>query len=265
MNKRGMAVEALIKGILMLLIAVVLISVAVRFAQFYGTESKIEKCRLSVLANSRVNAAAEGSVLKFYMGVTDLPISCPAPVTEITGKLGEQKLKVAEELRSCWYKMGEGNLKVFGTDYVAIASNLGDKAMCLVCSQFKTKDNIYGAEFKNFLSAQNISGKIITYQQYLSLDRFKDYYIIKNFDTQSKMWINTLDTPGTLNTPGSSAIVKDKDYFVVFMRAPINYIQTMIGELYLNSNTKEDQYIMIIPKEDLAKSDRCYNLFWEKE
>ncbi len=261
LKKRGIAMETLVQAIIVVVIFFALIYLASLFLEASSEKAVIEKCRISVLANSKVHEV-EGKSLTQVAVSTDIPISCPAPKKEVSGKyLTEQFYAISEELRNCWYKMGEGKLQVFGKDYFGdlnILEKNKNSAYCLVCSQFTTSvDRLDKKLFGEFVLKQQMPGKLITYAQYLraatATGVSKDFFY--EFDSTTKKF-------------GPAAEIKPKsEYLVVFTRVPNSYVEPFINQYFFDVDTKllvEEQNMMIVPKADLANSGMCYKLFWER-
>ncbi len=262
LKKRGIAVETLVQGIIVVVVFFALLSLASLFLNSSSEKAVIEKCRISTLANSKTHEY-EGDAGAQLAVSTDIPISCPAPNKQVSGKyLTEQFYAISEELRNCWYKMGEGQLKIFGKDYIGDQSLLENTntAYCLVCSQFTTSvDRLDKKLFGEFVLKQQMPGKLMTYAQYLrsatATGVSKDFFY--EYDNAAKKF-------------GSASGIKPKaEYLVVFTRVPKSYaggvMQYLLADRGVSANQlAELQNIMIVPKADLANSGMCYKLFWER-
>jgi len=130
------------------LVAIILVAVtAIILFSFSGelfakgkSASDIEACRLSVIAQSKTKIA----------GRTSVSLKCPRREivffnnkVEINGKKSSGydfkhlsrdivNMVLAEELRLCWYRMGEGKEEVFGEDLI-----LDFNIVCSICSDIK--------------------------------------------------------------------------------------------------------------------------------
>lgn len=257
LKKRGLAMETLMQIIIVLVIFFALFYLASLFLDASSEQAVIEKCRISVLANSKTHEIGGKTGAQILVS-TDLPISCPAPKKQVSGKyLTEQFYGIAEQLRNCWYKMGEGKLEVFGKDYLgdlAILETKKNAAYCLICSEFRTsKDKLDKDLFGKFVGGQQMPGKLITYAQYLgsatATGVSKDFF----YEFTAKQF-------------GPAADIKpESEYLVVFTRVPDTYLSNF-AKLYFTGYESliEQQNMMIVPKADLANSGMCYKLFWER-
>ncbi|MFA5141461.1 MAG: hypothetical protein WC471_00640 [Candidatus Woesearchaeota archaeon] len=253
MDKRGLDNTIIFEVILAIVVAIVLIIFAVELVTMSKSESIIDSCRLSILANSKLHESLENSATKIAY-TKDITVRCPAPTTQIKGEsLPEQYRQVAEDMRSCWYKMGEGKLKVFGTDYVQGTLDTKQKGICLICSEFSTQDILDTDKLGTFIETKNFSNSGETYLQYLNS--------AKSYNNVGLQFFREYDNENFVLAP---SIKKDSGYFIVFVRAPVSYFKKYLSQLVLSEGITESQTIMVMPKEDLAKSGSCEKLFWQK-
>lgn len=252
MKKRGIAYETLVKVMMWAVVLLGLSILAVQFVRFTLDEGSIERCRFSVLTNSKVHESTETTHVAIVSKV-DVPIDCPAHEIEIESKnKAEQVRLIGEELRSCWYKMGEGNLKVFGTNYITET----DESFCVICSQFKTGDNLEPSIIDKYLNdpEKKIPGKDVTYSQYIGLLNNAASSIFYDFDEHERKFTNQ-----------DIAVAMNEEYLVTFYRAPDNYLTKFFAEKVYNTVLNDVQGLMVIPKAELAESGMCKKLFWKRE
>ena len=129
---------ALATIILVLVVAFILLNWAGTFASILKKGSDIEVCRLSVLAQAQTK----------LLGQTPVSLKCSRRQVklfndkiEINGKK-ESKYEfkevddnivnklIAEELRLCWYMMGEGEINVFRQNII-----VNTDTVCVVCAE----------------------------------------------------------------------------------------------------------------------------------
>ena len=96
------------------------------------------RCQKSVVSYSRLKAMP---IPAFMSGGTarEENIDCPVRYVSIPkGSANDQRKMVAEQMKQCWYNMGEGNLVLFSTG----------KKFCTICALIEFKDK--SAELKEF-------------------------------------------------------------------------------------------------------------------
>lgn len=244
MNKKAEEpASALSTIITVLAVSLILILATIALVKWIYGETPIEVCRLSVLANSKVHEINEktGSkgaeaVGEQLMGISlskDIPLECPASNIELSGDLKTQEYQIAEELRSCWYKMGMGNLEVFGTEYLISQGNY-----CLVCSEFASKDEIQPLIFLDYLKTTNAGNTGKTYSQYLAIGK------------EEKL--------------AATGIKPNTDYLIVYLRSSKSYAGTAITDYFYPGTGIENQSMIVVPKPELANSKLCDKLYWER-
>ena len=159
-NNKGVITQQFALMVILVIAAIVLLSTTIGFVTIFKAKSDIEVCRLSVLAQAQTK--------KF--GPIDLPSSiisldCPRRhveffnnKVEIDGKkskdykFGELKEEnvnkvIADELASCWYKMGEGIINVFEQEVI-----VGRDYVCLICAEKDFDKKTEKTNFKNLVS-----------------------------------------------------------------------------------------------------------------
>ncbi|MBW3017115.1 hypothetical protein KY316_01980 [Candidatus Woesearchaeota archaeon] len=147
-------------AISMALIVVILIIIALfigNSAKQIGEKSKDLSCRKSVEISTRDDIGISATSLDY----AEL-INCPTHYLKIdTSDSNSANKAIAEELRKCWYKMGEGKLpKLFQHQ---------DAVFCVVCSVIEEWEG--GKPITNFdtwLKDNKIEGKDETYLEYLT-------------------------------------------------------------------------------------------------
>ncbi len=204
-SKKGdLAVEELLKWIIVLVFILILAGVSKPLYSFITQKSSVEVCRESALLQSTTKTLGkthlELACPRTYLDITDTKIisdfkdSVPVRIQgykdeqlvstydDLTSSQQESLVNTvfAEEMRECWYKMGEGNLAVF-------PQPLGTEGtvLCLVCSQiqFHSLDTKQTALFP-YLKQEKIQkehAKDRTYYEYLNVDYYSKYGTEKPF------------------------------------------------------------------------------------
>ena len=179
---KGMITQQLVLIIILLVSAVVLFAATSSFTNIFKNKSDIEVCRLSVLAQEQTK----------FIGKSVVSLDCPRRDVKFfndkveinTKKAKEYSFKeinedivnraIANELSSCWYKIGEGNVDVFEREYIAGLNNV-----CLICAEIKFSKEIKESTFKNldqYLKDNTLENSDITYHDYLVKEQ-RDRYI----------------------------------------------------------------------------------------
>ena len=178
-----------------------------------GGESDIQMCRNSVIIKATASLSRE-----------TVPLKCPRKYVCITkngdcaGMIKPKRINVrsdyeiyealAEEMVDCWYMFGEG-------EYDYIQNDLLKKNYCSICSQIlfdESLSKIYGInktiskdEFYNYLATHLVSGRDVTYAEYILGTR--DIDGLKQEISRSK------DNPEGISSFGEIEI--GKQYFLV--------------------------------------------------
>lgn len=164
-------------------LAILIISLAVLFTLGFFSDAiagiitgkgDIETCRLSVLAQAQTKVLGEALV----------NLKCPRRQVTIfedkveindkkSGNYKFQELSndavnrvIAEELRSCWYKMGEGEVDVFQQEVYGFNENV-----CVICSEIDFDKKIDQTKkftgLLDYLKSNKIPGGKANYFDYL--------------------------------------------------------------------------------------------------
>ncbi len=173
-NKKGIGFYTL--AVLLTLLAIILIMLPFT-SNLIGVLKKggdVEACRLSVLAQSQIKLVGSSPVslkcdrrqVKFYNnkieinGKKDPKYDFKQLDSSVVNKA------VAEELRLCWYMMGEGELNVFQQHLIGAGDN-----DCVVCSEVGFSNDVdKNKKFTglvDYLKGNKIPGENIYYYDYL--------------------------------------------------------------------------------------------------
>ncbi len=176
MARASLAVDQLMKGVLVVISAVILITLAL--AIFRGGEDIADRyvCRESVKVHSALQ-------LKTYNPSSEI-IDCPSVYRQFDAKSytvsyrdrqrtfglpddadkrqASIKRQMAEEIYQCWNQFGEGKLDLFG----------GPKTYCSVCAVFQFRsdrqiDGFYGYLMKNNVPNSELANNGVTYFDYM--------------------------------------------------------------------------------------------------
>ncbi len=192
-TKKGLMASTLTKLILFLVIALILIVFVGKVALFGKERSDVEVCRLSVLAASKMKWEEVKSTL-------GLQLKCPTHKVEIKST-DENKIKkeIADEMYSCWYKMGEGKVNPFPKGAVQLVGN----KFCVICSEIefseKTQERVKKvSDFMQFLADTNIPNSNMSYYSYINggvrvqgsvSEELKKTNIVDEIDTSKTYYI----------------------------------------------------------------------------
>lgn len=181
-SKKGILSEQTVLLVILVAAALVLFSGAIAFVNFFKSSSDLEACRLSVLAHEQLK----------FVGKSPISLDCPrreveffSNKVEIDGKKSKEysfneinedvvNRVAADELASCWYKIGEGKVDVFDQEFIADKNHI-----CLVCAEISFKDKVKDSTFSNldnFLKKNTMQSSGITYHNYLTEGQ-RDKYI----------------------------------------------------------------------------------------
>lgn len=156
--------------ILFLIAAIVLFFLFSPVFDYFLGKSDEEICRVSVLAAGKAR----------IMGQSFSSIECPAKEVEIerpdvyeSGGVNEEKIKeiFAEEMRICWWKMGEGKLEMFSEEEA-----LGRRNVCVICSRVSVDESVQSEVmdvegFFDFLEETNLPGNSsMSYADYMTIE-----------------------------------------------------------------------------------------------
>ncbi len=130
---------------------------------------------------SSVKAHSTAIRLSKELSGADLPIICPShDIVVKTTNPEVVKAAVANEMKSCWYRWGEGKLQLFKDD----------GTYCHVCSMIQVDgvDNIQG--FSEYLDTKKANSKQ-TYSEYLSGAKYGTYYNQTEFQKSASSSMQT--------------------------------------------------------------------------
>ncbi len=218
MKKAEMMFTTLVAVFILVLGALVLFKYAGDLKSILTEDADIETCRLSVLAQSQMKA----------LGKSVVPLDCPrrnlkiySNKVEINGKKSSKyefkeistediNFIFAEELRSCWYKMTEGNRDIFENSIFYGVDNT-----CLICSEIEFNDNLKGKTFLGlslYLKSTKIPKTAVSYQDYLERPQ-RNLYLLNQIPwTQYLPW-----GIGTTGRIFEDKISSDDKYLVYFL------------------------------------------------
>lgn len=218
-------------GVSILAIVIISLAVLLGLGVFSGTiagiitkAGDIETCRLSVLAQAQTK----------FLGESVINLECPRrQVTIFEDKVEVNKKKdrnykfkelsndavnkvIAEELRLCWYKMGQGYVDVFEQ------SLLGSDFTCTICAEIKFDGKIEREEkftgLNDYLKSYNIPKNNIKYYDYLS--GLKDF----NYDSFGYTFYFAWTYPDEPIDVNKVYFDKDKQYIIYFLAFKPSFI-----------------------------------------
>ena len=221
--KTKKALETTIMPIIIIVLVVLFLIGGITFAWIKGMNknSDIERCRLTVITASKVKTGGE-----------TISIDCPRrdinfelKDSEVDGKPSEDALKrkIAEEMKTCWYKMsGEQQLNPY-----AESKNLWNALteqgtnVCLVCSEISFDPEIQEKfpllnDFNGFLIREGYSNYFVKETTRYSFTSFLIYY----YRTDEK--ISTTQMSGQ----AKESLSTKKDYYLIYSTFSYNYLRS---------------------------------------
>lgn len=193
MNKRGITVQSMLIGIILVVLAAVIIFLFIKSLPLKGTIDK-EACHQSVIL--RNNALLRGeSILP-----ETIPLNCKTQELTISSSNEDFiKREIANSMYDCWWMLGEGKMK-FWSESTAKEFGLGTvKSTCVICSVIRFDESVKEKNLRlnmaDYMESTKVPGKNITYLEYFTEE------------TGAKL-------PTDVEAP---PITTDKDYVILFM------------------------------------------------
>ncbi|MDP3766223.1 MAG: hypothetical protein Q8R04_06955 [Nanoarchaeota archaeon] len=159
-EKKGIGYGIMAMILLVLVISGVLLSYTNSLAGILKKESNIEVCRLSALAQAQTKFAGQSPIslkcsrkeVKFFNNKVEIDGKKESKYE--FNQLDDNSVNkvVAEELRLCWYMMGEGRVDVFRQDVVdeAVIYTSGEN-VCIICSEISFDSKANNKRFSGLL------------------------------------------------------------------------------------------------------------------
>lgn len=229
LKKRAVVMPFLVILILALVIMLFMGPLSSTIAGTLKRSADVEKCRISVSSHST-------SIGKFV-----IPLKCPRRQltfydnkVEVNGKmmrkydfdkLDEKTVNkvIAEELRLCWYKMGEGEINVFAPDF----STSSD--VCVICTEINFDKSVKSStSFKGlfqYLDKEMPSSKM-SYKDYItkSQEKYKLNYLLP--------WTQYYSPASSNMVPPDISFDPSKGYVIYFL----GFNPSMLSELVVRFN-----------------------------
>lgn len=257
--------------IIAMVVLFVLLGYTSTFANVLKKGSDVEICKLSVLAHAQSK----------FLGETPVQLKCPRREVKLFNnkveinrkkdskyefnQLNEEVVNkvIAEELRLCWYKMGEGYLNVFRQDAVdsAVIYTSGEN-ICLICSEISFDKKITNKKFSglvNFLKSNKPQGEDYYYFDYLIRSQRNLYLLWGNIPwTQYTPWgwgttdkiTNSLQENMKKYQDADSDFRADQSYVIYFLGWKPAWLQEKFGQ------STSAYYIGLSNPEKVAKECR---------
>ena len=172
LKKRAQVMPFLVILILGLLILLFMGPLTSTTVSTLSRGADVEKCRLSAIAQSKTKVAGTSIVslkcprrqLTFYDN--RVVVNGKMVRKHEFDKLDDKTVNkiIAEELRLCWYKMGEGEYDVFKQNIIAHDN------VCVVCTEIDFDEDVKQEEFLglvDYLEKEEMPNSDLTYQDYL--------------------------------------------------------------------------------------------------
>lgn len=225
-EKKAMGAGILATIIIVIAVFIILMSFTDVLGGILKKGGDIETCRLSVLAQAQTKT----------VGQTFISLKCQRRQlmffnnkVEINGKK-EPKYKfkeidnemvnkvIAEELRLCWYMMGEGTVDVFRQPILTLTSLEPGKAVCTICAEISFDKSV--DESRQFID-------LLTYLKGTKMPGQDIYYFDYLVEAQRNQYLGGWDklpwtqyTPwgwGTTNKIEETSFQTNKDYVMYFL------------------------------------------------
>ena len=224
MNKRAVS-ETLVVVLAFVLVAFVLLAFSTQLSDLLKSNTDIEICKLSVLAQATTRKTPIG----VDAPTTLTPLECPRRILKIfedkaeikinDKKAGTYKFKeantdevnhvAAEELKVCWYMLNEGNRNILENALIFGYNT------CLICSEIEFDANLKGKSFSGLTDYVN-SKKTkdgITYFEYLTRSQKNLYHLFgETYQRYYNIWAFG---PSKENT--EDMLLGDQKYAVYFV------------------------------------------------
>ena len=285
MKRKAMGKSTLLTYIIGVVIVVVLIPSFISWGQSLMNESSVEICRLGLLGKANSKAAGTSQV--------DLSADCPRRNIEfqkryveisengdidrldivINGKYVKKfdeinedivYYVIAEEMRDCWYKIGEGEINPFEQ-----STFWGSSSFCLLCSTFSFDED-----------AQTILGEMDSLSSYLdntmpgSDQSYKDYFDIAEKLNKDYIIFSIEEDHNVFSMVNK--INPANDYALVYQVTAASWLQDssstintlwdltlgqILPEWFLGGKTGDDDVHIMFFKEVSDSSDACQRIY----
>jgi hypothetical protein len=206
--------------ILILLGAIILFFVIGKvFVEKANKSNEIEKCRSTALIVDKTRELSSSSVMDVDCKMNDVEITAQ----DIThqGELNEMMLyvKILEEMRWCWYKMGDGTFLPFDQNLVS------SKFPCIICSRISFDPEIIrglGPVLHNLDRAldRKMKNSDESYRNYLDTTQYQSWGFILYYYKPE----NSLKTHNQIDL--------NSDYYVIYQAALKGWVTSNEGALY---------------------------------
>ncbi len=248
MKKGALSLSMLGLYVLFVVGAITLLAPMPELIDYFFSSGKREVCKASVvLASQRVQ------------GKSLFSIQCEPEEAEIGSSymqgesLDTEKLKrtLAEHMKRCWYKMGEGHVEPYSSEA------FNENHACTVCSELSVSQDVRVAlekqggiqGFTDYLNSTEMEDSDKTYWQYLS----------KQFSagTYNLFWYPVAESE-VKSFKGVDTLPPSDEYMVVFKQIEeAGQEDWIIGDLFEAFGTDETiPLILVSPKEEFG-SLRC--------
>ena len=241
-KKADLSVKTVVTLIILLLVASTLTIFAVIISKELKEDSDIEVCRLSILAQAQTRKLP-GTGISTPKTLT--PLDCPRRYIKIFDnkvEINEKKSKkyefkkltfnelnniLAEEMRLCWYKLGQGNTDLFEDSLIF---SVTDKT-CLVCTEIEFDSKLRGQSFGgllDFIKSKNIPKGDVSYFKYLTESQ-KNVYPLYGLSWDM---YNPLGYGISEREPYESTINTDDTYSIYFLAHKPSWVLSFLTHAY---------------------------------
>jgi len=176
--KKAMAMTTMVGLALIVIVLFILILFIGNTANRISDESKTYGCKKSVETAAGKQLGVSATSIDF----AEL-INCPTKYLTIdTSDTDEASKKIAEELRKCWWQMGEGKLDIFQQQSATYC------VICAVIERWTGDKNVDG--FLDWMNEHKVAATERTYMEYLT-GTSKDYLIYSSSQGFTPVSIDT--------------------------------------------------------------------------
>lgn len=238
-------------------------------------DEAITRCRLSVIKASALRVGPK----------TLIELDCPrirreVELKDVKGSKGEidsnlVKKAMADEIRDCWSKMGEGSAKgfntnIFGSIWAAVGFTPQDNYVCLLCSTISYDEEVQKAYYE-----KNRKHEVDNFMAYLKDSRIsqnsgQSYYDYlsnrENVNVSTLFYVATIQGTDSLEIPERFDIRKEQHIFYVVYKG--EYLITAFADTaeWIKSQLGVDFDLRLLNKDEaygfihIADQDNMHNL-----
>lgn len=258
--------KAVVTMSLVIIVALVILIVGQKIFVSYGASGALEVCRASVLSQAKISAGGVSPLSldcqRRYIDISEdhvefgnepdntktIPVLVNGVKKKNFAKLDSDILNyvLAEEMKTCWYQFGEGQVNVFPNNMPTSGFQPDpDDVVCFICSQINFDKSVANKKFPglmNYLNDNYIPEKKYTYREYF------------NGPSLSKFTWDQLTGEGIFDyfeksPSGDITIDTSKDLSVIFYKEFDTSRLNELGKKLVDLGSKKTDiyYVFVIP------------------